>query len=78
MSTAMIERSWCLVVPHHGRGARLARYRLGGELGGLVSPELLADLVAVLAELVGNSVRHAEPLPQRRPQASFLKLHRGK
>lgn len=63
MSTATVERSWCVVVPHHGRGARLARHRLAGELAGLVTPELLADLVAVLAELVGNAVRHAEPLP---------------
>jgi len=28
-----------------------------------VAPALLADLVAVLAELVGNAVRHADPLP---------------
>jgi anti-sigma regulatory factor (Ser/Thr protein kinase) len=63
VSTATVERSWCVVVPHHGRGARLARHRLAGELAGLVTPELLADLVAVLAELVGNAVRHAEPLP---------------
>ncbi|WP_245719120.1 ATP-binding protein [Micromonospora rhizosphaerae] len=52
-----------MVVPHHGTGARLARHRLAHELAGLVPPTLLADLVAVLAELVGNAVRHADPLP---------------
>ena len=29
----------------------------------VVPPTLLADVIAVLAELVGNAVRHAEPLP---------------
>ncbi|WP_197087871.1 ATP-binding protein [Micromonospora sp. HK10] len=52
-----------MVVPHHATGARLARHRLADELTALVSPTRLADLVAVLAELVGNAVRHAEPLP---------------
>ncbi|ATO15871.1 ATP-binding protein [Micromonospora sp. WMMA2032] len=63
MSTGSAERSWCVVVPHHATGARLARHRLADELTGLVPPALLADLVAVLAELVGNAVRHADPLP---------------
>ncbi|MFF0152565.1 ATP-binding protein [Micromonospora sp. NPDC005203] len=52
-----------MVVPHHPAGARLARHRLAGELAGVVPPMLLADLIAVLAELVGNAVRHARPLP---------------
>jgi anti-sigma regulatory factor (Ser/Thr protein kinase) len=52
--TAVAERAWCVVVPHHARGARLA---------GAVSSELLADAVAVAAELVGNAIRHARPLP---------------
>ncbi|MDZ5446277.1 ATP-binding protein [Micromonospora sp. 4G57] len=52
-----------MVVPHHATGARLARHRLADELADLVRPILLADLVAVLAELVGNAVRHADPLP---------------
>ncbi|MBQ1074002.1 ATP-binding protein [Micromonospora sp. C31] len=52
-----------MVVPHHAAGARLARRRLAEELTGVVPPPLLADLVAVLAELVGNAVRHADPLP---------------
>ncbi|WDZ85936.1 ATP-binding protein [Micromonospora cathayae] len=63
MSTRSAERSWCVVVPHHATGARLARHRLAGVLADEVPPALLADLVAVLAELVGNAVRHAEPLP---------------
>ena len=61
--TAVAERAWCVVVPHHARGARLARHRLAGELGPVVSPELLADAVAVIAELVGNAIRHAQALP---------------
>lgn len=60
---AASERAWCVVVPHHARGARLARHRLANALRGLVPSDLLADAVAVAAELVGNSVRHAEPLP---------------
>ncbi|MFJ8581557.1 ATP-binding protein [Micromonospora sp. NPDC093277] len=52
-----------MVVPHHATGARLARHRLADELANVVPPALLADLVAVLAELVGNAVRHADPLP---------------
>jgi anti-sigma regulatory factor (Ser/Thr protein kinase) len=63
VSTALAERSWCVVVPHHARGARLARHRLAAELSGSVQPALLADAVAVVAELVGNAVRHADPLP---------------
>jgi two-component sensor histidine kinase len=63
VSTGSAERSWCVVVPHHATGARLARHRLADELTDLVPPILLADLVAVLAELVGNAVRHADPLP---------------
>ncbi|MDG4794643.1 ATP-binding protein [Micromonospora sp. WMMD1082] len=52
-----------MVVPHHASGARTARHRLAAELAEAVSPAVLADLVAVLAELVGNAVRHADPLP---------------
>ncbi|PWR05707.1 ATP-binding protein [Micromonospora acroterricola] len=52
-----------MVVPHHPTGARLARHRLADELADVVPPALLADLIVVLAELVGNAVRHARPLP---------------
>jgi anti-sigma regulatory factor (Ser/Thr protein kinase) len=57
------ERAWCVVVPHHPRGAGQARSRLAAEIGRVVRPELLADVVSVAAELVGNAVRHATPLP---------------
>ncbi len=63
VGTAVAERAWCVVVPHHARGARLARHRLAGELAPLAAPELLADAVAVVAELVGNAIRHASALP---------------
>lgn len=63
MSMALAERAWCVVIPHHPRGARIARQRLTAELHGTVHPALLADAVAVMAELVGNAVRHASPLP---------------
>lgn len=63
MVTAVAERAWCVVVPHHARGARQARHRIAGELAGTISSELLADAVAVVAELVGNAIRHAQPLP---------------
>ncbi|MCW6003002.1 ATP-binding protein [Micromonospora sp. CPCC 205371] len=60
---ALAERAWCVVVPHHPRGARMARQRLVTELRDSLPPTLLADAVAVLAELVGNAVLHADPLP---------------
>jgi len=60
---AVVERAWCVVVPHHARGAQLARHRLTAELAGVIPAHLLADVVAVTAELVGNAVRHADPLP---------------
>jgi anti-sigma regulatory factor (Ser/Thr protein kinase) len=63
VSTTIAERAWCVVVPHHPRGAHTARHRLSDELGSLVSADRLADAEAIAAELVGNAVRHAEPLP---------------
>lgn len=62
-AAAARDQAWCVVVPHHPGGARLARHRLAAELADVVPPTLLADLIAVLAELVGNAVRHARPLP---------------
>lgn len=59
----LAERAWCVVVPHHPRGARMARQRLVTELRDSLPPPLLADAVAILAELVGNAVLHADPLP---------------
>lgn len=63
MSMAVRERAWSMDVPHDARGARRARQQLTAELGEFVPPALLADVVAVVAELLGNAVRHAEPLP---------------
>ena len=64
MSTAVAaERAWCVVVPHQPRGARVARQRLTAALAGLVGPDRLSDAMAIAAELVGNAVRHALPLP---------------
>ncbi len=62
-SVGLDQRAWCVVVPHHARGARLARHRVAGALTHRLSAELVADAVAVVAELVGNAVRHARPLP---------------
>lgn len=63
MSSAVRERAWSIAVPHHAGGARLARQRLATELHNHVPAVLLADTVAVVAELLGNAVRHARPLP---------------
>ncbi|MGC9667128.1 ATP-binding protein [Planosporangium sp. 12N6] len=65
MSTQAAEaaRTWCVVVPHHADGARLARRRLAASLAGWLPAVMLADAIAVTAELVGNAVRHAAPLP---------------
>ncbi|GAA3742817.1 ATP-binding protein [Plantactinospora mayteni] len=50
-------------MPQHAQGARTARHRLGAELDGTVPAALLADAEMVAAELLGNAVRHAAPLP---------------
>jgi anti-sigma regulatory factor (Ser/Thr protein kinase) len=63
VTQTVAERSWSLVVPHHARGARTARHRLAGELAGAVPAPLLNDVIAVVGELVGNAIRHAEALP---------------
>lgn len=63
MSTVVAESAWCVVVPHHARGARQARHRLATALTGTIPAALLADVISVAAELVANAVRHAEPLP---------------
>jgi anti-sigma regulatory factor (Ser/Thr protein kinase) len=64
VSTAVVaERAWCVVVPHQANAARIARHRLAAAVAGLVTRERLADAMAVAAELVGNAVRHATPLP---------------
>ena len=58
MSMAVREKAWTLVVPHHAGGARLARQRLAAELGGLITPNLMGDVVTVVAEpLPGGVIR---------------------
>lgn len=61
--TVVTDSAWCVMVPHSALGARMARHRMAAELAGAVRPTLLADALAVVAELVGNAVRHADPLP---------------
>ncbi|GAB7049213.1 ATP-binding protein [Catenuloplanes indicus] len=56
-------RSRSLIVPHHAQGARAARHRLTHELTGLLTANLLCDVVTVVAELLSNAIRHARPLP---------------
>lgn len=63
MATTVAERAWCVVVPHHPLGAGQARARMSAELSTAVRPALLADAVSIIAELVGNAIRHAAPLP---------------
>jgi anti-sigma regulatory factor (Ser/Thr protein kinase) len=58
-----VERTWCVRVSHRPAAARLARGRLAGTLRGLVGRERLSDALSIVAELVGNAVRHAMPLP---------------
>jgi anti-sigma regulatory factor (Ser/Thr protein kinase) len=60
---AVQDRGWSLVVPHHASGARQARQQLAAELAGVVPSALCSDVVAVAAELLGNAVKHAAPLP---------------
>ena len=62
-TTVSAVRTWCVVVPHQPRGARVARQRLSATLAGLVAQERLSDAMSIAAELVGNAVRHATPLP---------------
>jgi anti-sigma regulatory factor (Ser/Thr protein kinase) len=68
MTTAGVERAWCVVVPHHPRGAHIARHKLAENLAALTEDThfdegFLADVASVVGELVGNAVRHAQPLP---------------
>ncbi|WP_456243700.1 ATP-binding protein [Longispora urticae] len=57
------ERASCVVVPHHAQAAGLARRRVAVELSPRLGAETLADVTAIVSELVGNAVLHARPLP---------------
>lgn len=51
-------------VPHDPRSAAAVRRELSRELGARrVSAELTDDVEILVSELVGNAVRHANPLP---------------
>ena len=63
MTAALMARTWSVLVPHHASGARLARHQLTKTLADRIRPGFLADVMTVVAELVGNAVRHARPLP---------------
>lgn len=63
LRAAEVERAWSIDVPHDPRGARRARQQFEAELRDLIPAALLADAVSVVAELLGNAVRHAAPLP---------------
>ena len=63
MTAALMARTWSVLVPHHASGARLARHKLAKTLADRIRPGFLADVMTVVAELVGNAVRHARPLP---------------
>src|SRR5262245_22849831 len=55
-----------IVVAHHPHGARTARQQFAAQLaraGNALPAPVAADAVAVGAELLGNAVRHARPLP---------------
>lgn len=63
MFAGVSERAWGVAVPHHPRGAGLARASLHAKLRELgIDRDLAADAVTVVSELVGNAARHARPL----------------
>lgn len=62
MVAGVSERADWLVLPHHARGARLARrHLLDALLAADVDGELAADAVIVASELISNAIRHARP-----------------
>ncbi|MFV2105495.1 ATP-binding protein [Micromonospora sp. LOL_015] len=63
MTSALAGRVWSMLVPHHASGARFARHQLARTLADRIRPDFLSDVMTVVAELVGNAVRHARPLP---------------
>jgi anti-sigma regulatory factor (Ser/Thr protein kinase) len=64
-STSTTTRDACaVVVPHDVRSASVARHHLCRDLSAhCVDDGLANDAELLLSELVGNSVRHARPLP---------------
>lgn len=62
MVAQVAERAWSVVVPHQAAAAGGARTSLATELSTVLPAEMLADVVSVAGELVGNAIRHAGPL----------------
>jgi two-component sensor histidine kinase len=62
VTSLVTQRAWCVSVSHRPSGAGEARARLSAELAPEVGSEALADAISVIAELVGNAIRHARPL----------------
>lgn len=63
MAVAGQDAAGSVEVTHNARGARVGREWLAVELSGLLPPAMVTDAVVVGAELLGNAVRHAAPLP---------------
>jgi len=60
VSAGVTERAWSVSVPHHARGASIARHHLERALrAASVEADVITDAVCVVSELVGNAVRHA-------------------
>lgn len=67
--------STALVLPFEVGSARKARRRLAADLrGGGVHPDDVHDALLVLSELVGNSLRHARPLPSGTLRVTWTRL----
>ncbi len=61
-----------VVLPHAPASAAVVRRRLSDELTGAGCPaEVVGDAELVVSELVGNAVRHAQPLPGGALRASW-------
>ena len=59
-------------VPHHVSSAATIRRRVAAELRARkVKPKVVDDAALVLSELVGNSIRHASPLPSGELEVSW-------
>lgn len=65
------QRAHHLVLPFKPESARVARTELMSSVGPLLRGERREDARLVMSELVGNSVRHGQPLPNDTLQVSW-------
>ena len=65
MSTTVAERAWCVVVPHHARGAHVARHRLAHELDALELRQHRAQALARERFVVGDQDLHGRGMLKR-------------